>query len=92
MERIGAGLVEHEPRRERPHVLERRCQVREIGLVPGAVVEPDVEVARFLRHRVVALLVHAQREHAVVSLEDARGAVPLVHLQVHDREALGETF
>ena len=54
----------------------------EIVGVAAAIGQLDVEVARLLAEGKVLLAMQRQREHARVVLEDARGAVALVHVEI----------
>ncbi len=84
-DQIGARLVEHlghrrlddlevegilDPRRPRPPAVERD--------------QTDVPIARLL-DGIVVVLVHRERVDRRVAAKDPRGAVPLVHVEVHDR-------
>ena len=58
----------------------------EVRVVPGAVGQADVDRRGRLVEGVVALLVQRQRERVGVAGEDRRGAVAMVHVEVHDRD------
>ena len=53
-----------------------------------AVGQADVERPARLPHRIVVLLVHREGEDARIGLEDERGAVAVMHVQIDDGDAL----
>ena len=89
LERVGAGLVEHQARRRvavrLPHRLQRAVERLQVGRVGAAVGQVDVEAGGHLAEGIVLLAVHRQRPDAGVAPEDRRGAVALVHVQVDHR-------
>ena len=73
--------------------MERHCQPvphrSEVAIVGGAVGECDVQVALFLTEWVVRFAVHGEGEDGGVVLEDDRGPVPLMDVQIDDCDPLG---
>ena len=60
-------------------------QQGEILCISGPVLQAVVQVARRLRGRVVALLVHREREDVGVVPEDRRRPVAVMDVQIDDR-------
>ena len=84
-ERIGPGEIDDQIRTALHHAGQRARECRQIPVIGSAVLEPDVEIAPRLEHRVVVLLVDREREDTRIALEDHRGAVAVVDVAVHDR-------
>ncbi len=86
-ERIRTRQIEHDLRtmRSKDHV-HRMCKMREIRLITGAILQLDVEVARFLAKRVVSRSMHRESEHVSVAREDRGRSVALMHIAVDDRD------
>ncbi len=92
---IDTGVVEHQIR---THLIQQirqgPLQGPQVGVIPDAVLQGQVEVARLLVQGEVAGRVHREGEHPGVACEDRRRTVPLVHVQVHHQhlphQALGQ--
>jgi len=85
-ERVGPGDVEHEvgpAAGER--LLDRRSERRQVLVVTGAVLQPDVERSGMLAQREVSRAVDRHREHGGIGAENLRRAVALVDVAVEDQ-------
>ena len=85
---IRAGEIEDTLRIARHHRRQRLLEMTEERLVGSPVREADVQRPARLPDRIVVLLVHRKREHARIGLEDERGAVAVVDVQIDDGDAL----
>ena len=90
---VNAGVVEHQIG---PHLLD---QIGDQGPDPAQIVvvlqaigEGEVEVAGLLAQREVGGGVGREGEHPRIAGEDRRGAVALVHVEVHHQQLAHQAF
>mmetsp|Transcript_2006 Transcript_2006/g.4437 ORF Transcript_2006/g.4437 Transcript_2006/m.4437 type:complete len:222 (-) Transcript_2006:262-927(-) len=90
-ETVHTRLVEDQIGSELPHdVGEGLGQQRQIRTVTSTLRHFNVHVACFFGREVVGRAVHRQREHIALVLEQHGIAVALMHVQVHDQDALND--
>ena len=88
--RIDARLIEDEVGREiGQHTRQRVGQYRQIGVVAGAVLQPDIERRARLAHRKILFRMDRQGEYVATPGQQRRGAIPLMHVEVEDQDARG---